>query len=271
MMRIHSLAASTRGAALVAALAALAVAAAGPDRAHAGPATQPVTEQTLAGVRFVERFPHGGTSASPLVVALHGRGDSPDRMARLFDDFPATAEIALAQAPLAFGSGSQWFDWRPDTTSDQLGDAVAAAETALWPAIAALAQRRKVVVVGFSQGAVMAFAIAARHPDAVSYAFPIAGLLPGKLAPSRKARPAPVYALHGDADSVVPVTAAHSTVAAFQAAGGTAAIHEIPGIGHTITPAMRDELFARIQAVVAASAPATPTRPAARPAGSASH
>ena len=214
------------------------------------PARQDIREQTVAGVRFVELFAHGADQASPLLVGLHGRGGTPERFARVWADFPAKLEIALAQAPLPYARGGAWFDWPPAMTDDALADAVSAAEAQLWPAIAELAHGRKVLVSGFSQGAVLAYVMAVRHPDAVAYAFPIAGRLPDKLLPRGNVRAAPVYALHGTADEMIDIDASRDAIAAFQSVGAPAELREFAGIGHTIAPEMRDDLRARVRAVV---------------------
>lgn len=214
------------------------------------PARQDLREQTVAGVRFVELFAQGADEASPLLVGLHGRGGTPERFARVWRNFPATLEIALAQAPLPYANGGAWFDWPPGLTDDALADAVGAAEARLWPAIAGLAHGRKVLIAGFSQGAVLAYVMAVRHPDAVAYAFPIAGRLPNKLLPRGNVRAAPVYALHGTDDEMIDIAASREAVAAFQAVGAPAELREFAGIDHTITPDIRDALVARIRAVV---------------------
>lgn len=207
-------------------------------------------EQTVAGVRFVELFARGADEASPLLVGLHGRGGTPERFARIWRDFPVTLEIALAQAPLPYADGGQWFDWPPEMTDEALADAVSAAEARLWPAIAELAHGRKVLIIGFSQGAALAYVMAVRHPDAVAYAFPIAGRMPSRLLPRGSVRTAPVYALHGTADDMIGIDASREAIAAFQAVGATAELREFAGIGHTIAPDMRDDLVARVCAVV---------------------
>jgi phospholipase/carboxylesterase len=208
------------------------------------------SQHTVAGVHFVELFERDANSTSPLLVGLHGRGDTAQGFAQAWRNFPAKLEIALALAPLPYADGRQWFDWPPAMTDDALAEAVGAAEAKLWPAIAELAHDRKVLISGFSQGAVLAYVMAARHPDAIAYAFPIAGRMPAKLLPRGSTRTAPVYALHGTADERIAIDASREAIAAFQAVGATAELHEFPGIGHTITPAIRDDLASHVRAVL---------------------
>jgi phospholipase/carboxylesterase len=209
-------------------------------------------ERTVSGLRVVEIFPHGADTSAPLVVALHGRGGRPEKLAWLWDDFPQPIQVALVQGPERFGWGWEWFDWPRGTSDDALAAAVGAAEDKLWPTIVALAHGRKVIVTGFSQGAMVAYALAARHPDEIAYAFPISGGAPHHLFPRNPARTAPVYALHGTDDDVIPVYFARATVAAFRDSGGKAELREFAATGHTITPAMHADLVTHIVSALAA-------------------
>jgi phospholipase/carboxylesterase len=212
---------------------------------------RPTHDDPAAGVRIVEVFAQGADTSSPLVVWLHGRGGSPERFESWWRGFPVKVEVALPQGFSASGSGWAWFDWPPGTTEDDLADVVGAAEERLWRAVTATAHGRKVIVGGFSQGAVLAYAMAARHPEAVAYAFPIAGLLPPKLVPSGPAAAAPVFAMHGTADDVIAVDYGRAAIAALQKRpGGIAELREFRGVGHTLTQEMRDELAVRIRALV---------------------
>jgi predicted esterase len=208
------------------------------------------SQQTVGGVHFVELFERDANNTSPLLVGLHGRGDTAQGFAQAWRNFPAKLEIALALAPLPYADGREWFDWPPGMTDDALADAVGAAEAKLWPAIAELAHGRKVLITGFSQGAVVAYVMAARHPDAIAYAFPIAGRMPAKLLPRGTTRTAPVYALHGSADERIAIDASREAIAAFKAVGATAELQEFPGVGHTIAPAMRNDLVSHVRAVI---------------------
>jgi phospholipase/carboxylesterase len=203
---------------------------------------------TVGGVDFLELHPHDGTASSPLVVAMHGKGGSPERLAKLFDDFPIAAEIALPRGFVADGNGYAWFAWPPGTSEDQLADAMTATDGKLWPAIVELAHGRPIVVTGFSQGAMMTFELAAAHSHEIAFALPMAGALPAKLRPRTAA--APVYAVHGTADAAVEIDRARDTVGAFRAAGGQAELHELPGVDHDWKP-MRDDVVAHLRAQLA--------------------
>jgi phospholipase/carboxylesterase len=193
-------------------------------------------------VRFAQLFPHGGDEASLLVVGLHGRGDTPEGFSGLFSDFPMRAEVVLPQGQLTFNFGWQWFDWAHDIDEAELARRVGEAEAKLWPTLVVHARGRKMIIVGFSQGAVLAYALAARHPDEIVAAFPVSGAFPRPLWPTGES--APVHALHGTADAMLPIDLSREAVKAFPQADLT----EFPDVGHTITPEMRDWLWKQIYA-----------------------
>jgi predicted esterase len=214
-----------------------------------GPVLAATHDETRAGVRFVEAFPNGADERSPLIVALHGRGGTPEQLGGLlFATYPAPAELALPQAFYPYELGSTWCeDWY---TGEEGTRALGQAEERLWPAIVELAHGRKVYVIGFSQGAMLAFVLAARHPDEIAYAVPISGMLPSGLWPRNHARTAPVYAVHGSADPIVPASAARATIRAFQEEGAVAQLREFPNVRHELAPEMVADALAHLQSAI---------------------
>jgi phospholipase/carboxylesterase len=136
-------------------------------------------------------------------------------------------------------------------SEERLAQGVGAAEEALWPAIADVAHGRRAMVTGFSQGGVLSFVIAARHASEVAYAFPISGGAPRPLWPRDRQPTAPLYALHGTDDPVVPLLFARATVAAFRANGGRAELREFAGVHHEVTPEMREDVLAHVESAIA--------------------
>lgn len=203
-----------------------------------------------AQLRFIPLFSQGADDASPLLVVMHGRGDTAEGFARVWQDFPAKLEIAVAEAPMAYAQGREWYDFRPGMSDQDLATAVGDAEARAWPAIAAHAHGRKIMLAGFSQGANLTYVMATRHPDAIAYAFPISGRLPLALVPPAGTRIAPIHALHGTSDPTIAIDGARAAIAALQAIGATAELHEFDGVGHTITPAMFDDLVNHVAPLV---------------------
>ena len=113
------------------------------------------------------------------------------------------------------------------------------------PAIEAFARLHKTkgkpVLVGFSQGGILSFALATRFPDKFHAAFPIAGWLPPSLIPKEK-KPGIKYpyihALHGGKDKVVSTEKGRQTVEALRKAGIHVDYTEVPKVGHVISSEM---------------------------------
>jgi phospholipase/carboxylesterase len=199
------------------------------------------------GVDFIELFPGEADETAPLVVAIHGMGDKPDNWIDTWRTFPQKAQIVLPRAFTKYGEGFSWFELRDGMSDEELGTEVSVAEEKLWKGVARLAGPRKVIVTGFSQGGVLSFASAARHPGKVVYAFPVSGLCPAALLPKNKARAAPIFAFHGTADTLLPFKGGKGAVDAFKEQGNVATLKEYPGVGHTMTAEMRADLWAEMQ------------------------
>ncbi len=200
----------------------------------------------------------GGASADaqlPLIIALHGRGDTAEGFAQLFRALTVPARVVIPRPPHPWGSGQAWFteaqahlENRPATAVELLHLAHRVAATA--DVIrAARPTRGRPIVIGFSQGAMLTWAVAVAHPRAIAAAFPIAGFLfPEMLSQTRvdaRAMP-PIVAFHGEADPLVPVEEDRKGVQALAKHGAHAELRVFPGVRHEIPPPLRDEIFASL-------------------------
>ena len=208
------------------------------------------TVDVVHGVRVVRILPRAIDPGAPLVVALHGHSGEPQSFASAWRSLDL--EIAGPEGFIPLSRGFSWFDWPGGLSEEQIAERAIAAADRLWPAIVQLASGRKVIVIGSSQGGILAFALAARYPEAVAHAFPIAGwaprqiLLPGRI-------PAPILAFHGTEDHVIPIDLDRSTIAAFRERGGLAALEEFPGDGHEFTRRVRNHVLGRVRSILAAA------------------
>ncbi len=212
-------------------------AATGPEEEHAAPSAG----APLDAVVFVT----GGADDDdrlPLVVLIHGLGDRPERFAHALDGFPVRARVAAPRAPTPWHDGGSWFPVRardPDREALARGVAAAADRVAAWirRTTAAHPTAGKPVITGFSQGGILAFAVAVRHPDLVAAAVPVGGLLPEPLYPDAlPPSPPPIVALHGEDDRTVAFERARATVEHLARLGWPAHLESFPGVGHAIPP-----------------------------------
>lgn len=193
------------------------------------------------------------TQPLPLVVALHGRGDTADGFTRAFRDMPTPARVVLLRAPIHEGdSGDAWFTFQHlDTWNhvaqdvDALCDRVVATVDAIE---AAHPSRGRPILTGFSQGGMIAYAMALRHPDRFAALYPVSGILVTELYHHDHADPAhtpPIVAFHGTRDEIIPIDADREAIATLERRG----IHvelRAHDATHWLDGAMRTDLWTHI-------------------------
>ncbi|MBL4929999.1 alpha/beta hydrolase family protein [Fuscibacter oryzae] len=178
------------------------------------------------------------------VIFLHGVGSSGAAMRPLAEvlALPQPAVCPDGLQPFDMGAGRQWFSVKGVTEANRPGR-IAEAMPAFADLIASLGSPRDSVLIGFSQGAIMAL-------HAVAAGMPVAGViaLSGRLAGpvgSRGDWPS-VTLMHGADDPVMPPAVARATEAWLQDAGATPRLIVFDGLGHAIDArilkAVRDTL-----------------------------
>lgn len=185
-----------------------------------------------------------------LVVFLHGYGADGKDLLGLADPMaphlPGLAFVA-PDAPDQCRGGSFGFQWFPIPWLD--GSPQAEAEAGLVASaedLNAFLDRvleeegltpDRLVLVGFSQGAMMSMHIAPRRHKEVAGIVAISGRLlrPEVLAEEAKVKP-PVLLIHGDQDPVVPFSDMGKAGDALTAAGFPTYGHIMKGTGHGISP-----------------------------------
>ena len=200
--------------------------------------------------------------AVPLVVAIHGLGDKPESFAGFYRGLAVPARVVLPAGPTAWGDGYSWFSPGPrDSHRAKGGGSIRDAVEKLARFIQALRANEpasgKTIVTGFSQGGILSFSLAVLHPELVGAALPISGTLTEDLrayATTHAARLPEIIAFHGEADPVIPVATTTLAVDALRRAGATVELHTYSGIGHHISPQMRNDYFTALRAAVEAAA-----------------
>lgn len=207
------------------------------------------------GITFVERANGRAalTEALPLIVVLHGLGDTPENFLELFQELPLRARIAAARGFDSFGDGYAWMAPTRPVDGEERAPAIRAAAARLEPAIAELASSSPAcgtpIVIGFSQGAMLSFALAASEHPVVGAAFPIAGYLPPSLATSHAATRSPhIVALHGTIDHRVSFDDDRHGVEALTRAGLRATLRAYESTDHTVSADMQSDLLMLLRA-----------------------
>jgi phospholipase/carboxylesterase len=185
------------------------------------------------------------------VLLLHGYGADGNDLIELgrawqqwLPDAAFFAPHAPDSLPHAGAAGRQWFPltmrdpherWRGVTQAGPGLDALIDAELG-----AHNLEARRLALVGFSQGAMMALHVGLRRPKPLAAIVGLSGLLvlqdgtgPESLAAAARSRP-PVLLSHGDGDDIIPVDALFMSAEALAAAGIPCEWHLSAGIGHGI-------------------------------------
>jgi phospholipase/carboxylesterase len=230
------------------------------EAAESEPTRPSILEGIAADVHYVELLTQGAPSNArlPMIVAIHGLGDEPRSFAEVVRDLPIPARVILPRALDPYeGGGYWWFSVRArDNDPEGLARGIDHAAEKVAAALRELVRKRptigKPIVTGFSQGGMVTFALAVHHPDVVGAAFPVGGLLPPQLLPQAPgAGGPPIVALHGDADFAVPYETAQKTIDHLEKLGIDAKLRAYEGIGHQITPQMRQDLHDLVSAAAA--------------------
>lgn len=197
----------------------------------------------------------------PLIVAIHGLGDRPEAFAGLVRGLGVKARVIVPRAPDPHGGGFSWFPISSsgaavDVRIDAMRSAADRIASLLAEVRAAHPTPGRAVVMGFSQGGILALVIATRHPDAVALAVPLAGWLPAELTPQGRA-PAgapPIVALHGQADTVLPLGPTREAIERLRALGWDVQLRSWSGVGHSVPGPMRDAMTALVEDAARAQA-----------------
>ncbi len=191
--------------------------------------------------------PASGGKPRSLVVLLHGYGSNGDDLISLAPliqpMLPDTAFVA-PNAPSSLPHMAQAYQWWPIQTFSMIERATGAAAAA--PAIESFLTREldaanldddRLLLIGFSQGTMMALHVGLRRSRPVAGIIGFSGMLvaPERLRPEIRSRP-PVLLIHGTADDVVPFGSLALAEQTLKDAGVDVATHVSPGVGHTMDP-----------------------------------
>lgn len=196
------------------------------------------------------RAPVSGDTRSA-VVFLHGYGANGADLLGLADPLgehlPDTLFVAPDAPEMVAGmpNGYQWFPipWIDGSSEEESARGMMQAVSDLNAYLDALMVDEdllpeQVVLMGFSQGTMMALHVAARREDAVAGVVAFSGRLlsPDTLKDEAVSRP-PILLVHGDQDDVVPPQSLPEAAEALQEAGWTDVYaHIMKGTGHGIAP-----------------------------------
>ena len=187
-----------------------------------------------------------GSAPTALVVLLHGYGANGNDLIALGQGWQRWLPDAVFVAPNApdmipgMPGGLQWFPLTLRDPSEYWRGVVAAQPAVDRFLDGELARYRlfadRLVLVGFSQGTMMALHVGLRRAVAPAAIVGYSGLLAGpEHLAAITARP-PILLVHGEADDLIPVAALHLAREQLAAHDVLVEWHMRPGVGHGIDP-----------------------------------
>ena len=189
-----------------------------------------------ASLEHVVFYPEKSAETYPAIIALHGRGtDELDLIPLVLSLGRTDVMIISPRAPLPFSLGgfawynqSQEWDPNPQTFRSSL-DLIRKfiSETRNGYPV----NTHQLILLGFSQGTVMAHAVGLMDPSSFQGVVALSGYIPhhsGLPLNLRKLEGFPVFISHGTYDEVIPVKFGHEAAQLLRNAGANVTYREYP-------------------------------------------
>lgn len=162
---------------------------------------------------------------SPVMLLIHGLSGDENVMWIFTRNLPRNYWLIAPRGPILTSSGYAWIEKSPSSRPHLLDLSSLAAS--LMDFLERWKEKNNVTtqavdIMGFSQGAAIAYALAAFYPGNIHRIIALAGFLPQEdNLPGRYSvlKDKPVYIAHGSKDEIVPVTMAEEAVQVLTACG----------------------------------------------------
>jgi phospholipase/carboxylesterase len=197
-----------------------------------------------AGLKYVQVDPDERGADGPLIISIHGRGADASDLAGLASEIaPERYRWVLPQGPRPVDLGGGYTGWAWYELGEQQSETVVESRDRLAAFIDAMlaelgVARARTVIMGFSQGSVMALHVGLTSEEPFGSVVVMSGHLPAAEAlepilPERRDRS--VLVVHGTEDQTLPIERGRRVRAALEGAGLKPEYHEFR-MGHQITP-----------------------------------
>jgi phospholipase/carboxylesterase len=215
--------------------------------------TARIEERSANGFAYYEVVPRGTPREAelPMVVFFHGRAAVPELAEMPYLGIEIPFRFIAVVGPIPQEGGRAWIPMSAagGETPELLSATIARAdELALF--VEEIVRRHpthdRPILVGFSQGGMMALSIALRHPDLVRAAFAASSYLPPSIVPGRPIGP-PLRLFHGANDPVLLVGRTEESVQLLIERGFDVEFQAYPEAGHEISPAMETDLRSALE------------------------
>ena len=198
-------------------------------------------------LQYLIREPKIIQEKNPLLLLLHGYGSNKEDLFSFASELPEEYYVISVQAPhdLMYGSYA-WYAINFDADDTKFSDINQAQQSrdlivdfidelvAKYPI-----NKEKITLIGFSQGAILSYAIALSYPEKVSKIVAMSGYLNTEMAKDNFEQNdfsnLKIFASHGTVDQVIPVDWARKTSPVLEKLGIKFMYKEYP-VGHGVAP-----------------------------------
>jgi len=198
------------------------------------------------------------TANSPLVILLHGYGSNEEDLLGLSQFFPSDYLVISARAPYkADVGGYQWFE-RELVNGKYSGkpEHIAHSKELILKFVDEAIKKyqvdpKKIYLVGFSQGAMMCYEVGTSAPNKIKGIGVLSGKMSGGLLSSihtdNKLKSLRIFIAHGTADTRLPYADGKAAYDRLVQIGIMPEFHTYPGMDHTISREVMNDLIAWIR------------------------
>ena len=182
----------------------------------------------------------------PLLLLLHGYGSNAEDLFSFAPELPKNAYVIALQAPHSLMYGAYaWYAINFDTDENKFSDIIQAKEsveiiknTILEISDKYPVDKENISLIGFSQGAILSYAIMFTFPELVKNIVGLSGYVNLEIANINKEKSYShinVFASHGTVDQVIPIEWARKTPSLLEGFNIKNQFKEYP-VGHGINP-----------------------------------
>ena len=166
-------------------------------------------------LHYIIKQPKKAVENPPLLILLHGYGSNEQDLFSFAEELPEELLIVSLRAPYEMGYGGYaWYALNLDEENNKFSDLGQARESI--NKITALIDELKIkhntapnntFLLGFSQGAILSYALSFNFPNKVQHVIALSGYLNNELLPEtiENKLTTDYYISHGSVDQVIPV------------------------------------------------------------------
>ncbi len=194
-------------------------------------------------LQYITRAPKVAVENPNLLILLHGYGSNEEDLFSFAEELPDELLIISVRAPYEMGYGGYaWYAINFDDIKGKFSDAKQAISSvhkiaSFIDEVSTKYNTNKTFLLGFSQGAILSYAMSLHYPNKVNHVIALSGYIFEELTPNEisKSIKTDYYISHGSVDQVIPVDWARKAPEFLSSLNLTAVYSEYP-VGHGVAP-----------------------------------